>query len=416
VSGLVRGAGLGLLLFVATLGTASATLPPGISGAWYNPAQPGHGLSIDVLSRRRALVYWSAMDLDGQPFNLYVDARIEDQRLVGRALAPRGLRFGEWDRADLEVPEWGELRIDFAGCDDAMLSWTPDGEAGAGFPAGSMALHRLTSLAGVRCDFGRPSTPPVPVALPAVGILRVGDFPIWLLGNEHTYSAIDPEGRFWSVETWGDSGSTGLPVLPHRSFVTSPRDIPQVIVGEPVAVGGGALRLDVRRLSDSLVQYPMRSTLATGTLTVADGFVHGSATPVQPWDVSAIVFSSQYPYAAFVSDVDRTIDFAGRYGLMLSSQFLDYHARIDVDTDGSICVRLSQNEASPCEFSGRLQLAFTGAPFFDFTLTRSWPDPDERYRGRGWLQRRSYASDVVSIVFVGHGAGQRALGLVGRRR
>ena len=48
---------LSTLLLLGSTGIASAALPPGISGSWYNPQQSGHGLSIDMLSRDRALVW-----------------------------------------------------------------------------------------------------------------------------------------------------------------------------------------------------------------------------------------------------------------------------------------------------------------------------------------------------------------------
>jgi hypothetical protein len=132
---------------------ASASLPTGLSGSWYNPAQAGTGFSIQMLSSTHALVFWYATDPQGNPFNLYIEARFVDGGLVGRALAPRGLRFGEWDRDDLQAPDWGEVRIDFLDCEAARVNWVPDGEAGAGFPPGEMPLRRLTWIDGNRCDF-----------------------------------------------------------------------------------------------------------------------------------------------------------------------------------------------------------------------------------------------------------------------
>lgn len=135
-----------------------------------------------------------------------------------------------------------------------------------------------------------------------------------------------------------------------------------------------------------------------------------------PLDVAETRFTTLSSHAEFAPEVDRTIDFAGRYRIDLAGQFVSYRAVLDVDADGSICLRLGEHASSPCEFTGALQLAFTGAPFFDFSVTRAFPIADERYRGRGWLQRNGGRADRTYIVFVGHGAGQRALGLVGRRQ
>jgi hypothetical protein len=144
---------LALAAVLATPALASASLPTGLSGSWYNPAQSGTGFSIQMLSDAHALVFWYATDPQGNPFNLYIQARVEDASLVGRALAPRGLRFGEWNRADLQAPDWGEVRIDFQDCAQAQVRWQPDGEAGAGFAPGSMPLRRLTRIDGATCDF-----------------------------------------------------------------------------------------------------------------------------------------------------------------------------------------------------------------------------------------------------------------------
>lgn len=131
----------------------SAALPVGLSGSWYNPTQSGTGFSIQMLSPSNALVFWYSTDPAGNPFNLYIETRVEDGSLVGRALAPRGLRFGEWNRADLRTPAWGDVRIDFIDCDNASVRWTPNGEAGAGFAPGNMPLRRLTRIEGNRCEF-----------------------------------------------------------------------------------------------------------------------------------------------------------------------------------------------------------------------------------------------------------------------
>jgi hypothetical protein len=144
---------LALALSLACPALASAALPAGLSGSWYSPAQSGTGFSIQMLSETSALVFWYSTDPDGNPFNLYIEARVEDESLVGPALAPRGLRFGEWDRADLQAPYWGEVRIDFADCENGWLSWTPSGPAGAAFSPGSSALRRLTGIEGNRCEF-----------------------------------------------------------------------------------------------------------------------------------------------------------------------------------------------------------------------------------------------------------------------
>lgn len=138
---------------LASPALASAALPTGLSGSWYSPTHSGTGFSIQMLSDDGALVFWYSTDPDGNPFNVYIEARVEGRSLVGRGLAPSGLRFGEWDRADLRVPAWGDVRIHFNDCDSAHLSWVPNGVAGTGFAPGSAPLRRLTRIDGLDCEF-----------------------------------------------------------------------------------------------------------------------------------------------------------------------------------------------------------------------------------------------------------------------
>lgn len=141
---------------------ASAALPAGLSGSWYSPTHSGTGFSVQMLSDTRALVFWYSTDPHGHPFNVYVEATVDGRSLVGRGLAPRGLRFGEWHRDDLRVPAWGDVRIHFNDCDNAHVSWTPNSEAGAGFAPGSAPLRRLTHIEGNACAF--PANDDVPGA------------------------------------------------------------------------------------------------------------------------------------------------------------------------------------------------------------------------------------------------------------
>ncbi len=129
---------------------ASAQLPPGISGAWYNPQQSGHGLSIEILDDKRALAFWYVYDPQGNPVHLYLDGRIEGRRIEATAYAPRGMRFGSFRREDLELPVWGEVALDFSSCDKALLQWDSDRPE---YGSGSSEVQRLTRISGLDCEF-----------------------------------------------------------------------------------------------------------------------------------------------------------------------------------------------------------------------------------------------------------------------
>jgi hypothetical protein len=120
------------------------------NGTWRNPAQPGHGLSIEVLDRSRVGVTWFTFDPSGNRLWLFGVGLIEGDTLRIPALTVSGGRFPPaFDPAQITSTPWGELRLQVAGCNDATLSWTP---TRAGYVAGSMPLTRLTAAQGTRCN------------------------------------------------------------------------------------------------------------------------------------------------------------------------------------------------------------------------------------------------------------------------
>jgi hypothetical protein len=131
--------------------SADAFGPRGdFSGSWFDPAQSGHGLNIEVLDRGQAVVAWYTFDPAGAPMWLFGLGRFEGAQLRVDALRVEGGRFPPlFDPNAATTRAWGQLQIDFANCDTGTLRWTP---TAAGFSAGSMPLTRLTGIQGERCN------------------------------------------------------------------------------------------------------------------------------------------------------------------------------------------------------------------------------------------------------------------------
>ena len=144
------------LLGLLPLSLAHAALPAGISGAWYNPEQPGHGLSVEILSDTSALAYWYVFDPAGNPVHLYLEGQVEGSRINATAWHSRGMRFGSFDPAEHQLRRWGTVTIDFADCNAALLGWNADGPAGAGYGSGELPINRLTSIAALPCQLAAP--------------------------------------------------------------------------------------------------------------------------------------------------------------------------------------------------------------------------------------------------------------------
>lgn len=120
------------------------------SGSWFDPAQPGHGLNIEVLDRSQAVVAWYTFDTAGAPMWLFGLGRFEGAQLRVEALRVEGGRFPPlFDPNATSTRAWGQLQVDFSGCDAGTLRWTP---TAPGFSPGSMPLARLTGIQGERCN------------------------------------------------------------------------------------------------------------------------------------------------------------------------------------------------------------------------------------------------------------------------
>ncbi|MDX1554453.1 MAG: hypothetical protein R3212_00330 [Xanthomonadales bacterium] len=154
----------GLLLTVGGLDTplfadGGTVIQGGHSGGWYNQGQPGHGVFAEVLdsesapSGKRMVLAWYAF-LDGeQIWILAVGDVVQDgdgQTAVMQAWIYEGNDFPpQYNPARTLEITWGEIRMYFAGCDDALLQWSP---SLPGFQAGSLQLQRLTTISGTTCD------------------------------------------------------------------------------------------------------------------------------------------------------------------------------------------------------------------------------------------------------------------------
>jgi hypothetical protein len=115
------------------------------SGSWYRgPEQAGEGLQLQVGGDGTAVAIWYTFDPQGRPAWLLGTAAVavDADEWVIPLLRPRGTRWGTgFNPGDVQQLPWGELRIQFTGCDSAILRWT---SSEAGWSNGQIALQRLT--------------------------------------------------------------------------------------------------------------------------------------------------------------------------------------------------------------------------------------------------------------------------------
>jgi hypothetical protein len=134
--------------------SAGVPIASGFSGAWYDPAQSGHGLLVEVLPGNRLLAYWFAFSPDAaQSQQAWFGGvgNIEGNQAIIEADQGQGGRWvPEFDPALYELHTWGTLTFTFSDCNHGRVYYAGDGASSA-WGVGSVDLTRLTQLEGLSC-------------------------------------------------------------------------------------------------------------------------------------------------------------------------------------------------------------------------------------------------------------------------
>jgi hypothetical protein len=123
---------------------------PGITGAWYDPSQSGHGLFIEVLPGSRFYASWFAFDPAGseQAWFTGVGTYSGNAASITAVDLPTGGRWiPNFDPSQIVHNPWGTLTFTFTDCNHG----TVDFNSVLGYGAGSMNLTRLAQPAGLTC-------------------------------------------------------------------------------------------------------------------------------------------------------------------------------------------------------------------------------------------------------------------------
>jgi len=133
-------------------------LPPiaisaGFTGSWFDPAQSGHGLELQVLPGEpmRLLASWFTFAPHGGQTWITGVGAIDGKQAVVQAyqMSGEGGRFPpNFDAANVYQQTWGTLTFAFSDCDHGHVDWT---SYAPGYGSGGMDLTRLTLPAGLTC-------------------------------------------------------------------------------------------------------------------------------------------------------------------------------------------------------------------------------------------------------------------------
>jgi plastocyanin len=129
---------------------ALRTIDPSFTGTWYDPAQSGHGLVLEVLPGNRFSATWLAFTPDGkQSWFTGVGVYNGNEAGVYPMILPKGGRWiPNFDASRITRWYWGMLSFSFTDCNHGQVHF----DAMSDYGAGTMNLTRLTMPAGLTCE------------------------------------------------------------------------------------------------------------------------------------------------------------------------------------------------------------------------------------------------------------------------
>ena len=126
------------------------SIVPAMTGAWFDPAQKGHGILVEVLPDAQVLAWWFAFNPAGteQAWFGGLGSYSGNTATITAVDQTTGGRFiPNFDPSKIVHNAWGTLTLTFTDCDHGKVDFAST----AGYGSGSMNLTRLTRPAGVVC-------------------------------------------------------------------------------------------------------------------------------------------------------------------------------------------------------------------------------------------------------------------------
>ena len=129
---------------------AEFAIGPGITGAWFDPAQSGHGILVEVLPGNRFLAVWMTFSPTGaQAWFTGVGTYSGNVATIENVDQPRAGRWiPNFDASRIVHEPWGRLTFTFVDCNRGRVDFS----SVAGYGEGSMELIRLTQPEGLPCQ------------------------------------------------------------------------------------------------------------------------------------------------------------------------------------------------------------------------------------------------------------------------
>jgi plastocyanin len=131
-------------------GSTFVPITRGFTGAWFDPAQSGHGLFLEVLDGNQILAWWFTFNPEGtgQAWFGNVGTINGDTATVDALQTQGGRWIPNFDPGNVTQPSWGTLTFHFTDCSHGEVDFV---SSMPGYGSGHMDLLRLTQPAGVTC-------------------------------------------------------------------------------------------------------------------------------------------------------------------------------------------------------------------------------------------------------------------------
>lgn len=147
----VQGAGQACDAGALEVSSAPHGFQPSVTGSWFDPAQNGHGFTLELLpSGDRLVAIWFVFNTAGQRDWVQAVGPISDGIARLTALQAQGGEFPPgFDQDNVSFVYWGTLTIVMHDCNTGTAAWMPDS---FGYSAGGMPLSRIANVAGLPCE------------------------------------------------------------------------------------------------------------------------------------------------------------------------------------------------------------------------------------------------------------------------
>lgn len=145
-----------LKVYSSTTRSGGDGIGAGISGSWYDRANPGHGINLEVVrsasGENRLYAVWNTYDRGGRQLYLFGEGPINGSA----STVPVSFSFGgsfppPGNPAGVRVQSVGTLTFNFSNCNNGSVTYAlTDGNLPA---SGTVTLNRLTAISGQTCEF-----------------------------------------------------------------------------------------------------------------------------------------------------------------------------------------------------------------------------------------------------------------------